>query len=98
MTTPAYFGAMSMWFTEKPPRAMPQKPSESDVTSTPVRTSLASGMSMSETAAPQNPACATLRTGSVSMVAVADLYRDKAAFESKSSKCSTGVTILSLTY
>ena len=35
MTTPAYLGAMSMWFTEKPPRAKPQNPNDSDVISTP---------------------------------------------------------------
>ncbi len=56
MTTPAYFGAMSMWFTEKPPRAKPQKPSDSDVIATPTGTLPASGMSIRAAAAPQNPA------------------------------------------
>lgn len=57
MTTPAYLGAMSMWFTEKPPRAQPQQPRVRDVTRTPCRTPLAMGMRASDPAAPQNPTC-----------------------------------------
>ncbi len=35
MTTPAKRGAMSMWFTEKPPREKPHRPSARVVNATP---------------------------------------------------------------
>ena len=56
MTTPAWRGAMSMWLTEKPPRASPAKPRQVLMPSRPALTLPASGSSSSAAAAPQNPA------------------------------------------
>lgn len=55
MTTPAYLGAMSMWFTLKPPRAKPRQPSVSVTAHTPLHTPGAAGMSMSAIAEVTKP-------------------------------------------
>ncbi len=56
MTTPAWRGAMSMWFTLNPPRARPAAPSTALVAHTPAATPRASGIATSAPAAPQNTA------------------------------------------
>ena len=53
---PAYFGAISIWFTENPPLAKPAKASALVVADTPVPTSVALDMNMSAMAAPTKPA------------------------------------------
>ena len=56
MSSPACAGAMSMWFTENPPRAKAALPSAHVVANTPMRVPLAAAMPMSASAAPQKPA------------------------------------------
>lgn len=53
---PAYLGAMSMWFTEKPPLAKPARPKAQVVAVTPPVTVRALGINMSAMAAPRKPA------------------------------------------
>lgn len=48
MTTPAYLGAMSMWFTEKPPREKPAQPSARVVAATPAPTERAPAQSSAQ--------------------------------------------------
>lgn len=55
MTTPAWRGAMSMWFTEKPPRAKPASPRVALVAASPAVTERAIGIASSAKPAPQNP-------------------------------------------
>ena len=56
MKTPAWRGAMSMWFTLNPPRAIPAIPNVMLVASTPPAAFPARGISSSAPAVPQNPA------------------------------------------
>ena len=56
MTTPAYFGAMSMWLTEKPPLARPAMPKAQVVANTPDTTPTAAGMHSTASAAAEKPA------------------------------------------
>lgn len=56
MTTPAWRGAMSMWLTEKPPRASPAMVSVRVVAAMPCAGPCAAGISISAPAAPANPA------------------------------------------
>ena len=53
---PAYWGAMSMWLTEKPPLAKPARPKAHVVAVTPLVMVRALGINMSATAAPRKPA------------------------------------------
>lgn len=55
MKTPAWRGAMSMWFTLKPPRAKPAAPSARLVAATPPAALPAIGISNNAPAVPQNP-------------------------------------------
>eukprot|EP00967_Tisochrysis_lutea_P058021 scaffold73687_cov14-Tisochrysis_lutea.AAC.1 len=50
ITTPAYFGAMSIWFTLNPPRAKPNAPKVSVVAAIPGSVSEAMGISINATA------------------------------------------------
>lgn len=56
MSMPAWAGAMSMWFTENPPRANAAEPKAAVVAATPARVPCAAAMASSAAAAPQNPA------------------------------------------
>jgi hypothetical protein len=56
ITTPAYLGAMSMWFTLKPPRENPSAASVSVVSATPEGTPVADGMTASAAADATMPA------------------------------------------
>ena len=55
MRGPAYLGAMSMWFTLKPPREKPAMPSSQLTTSKPEYLPKASGMHSSARAVPHSP-------------------------------------------
>lgn len=48
--TPAYFGAMSIWFTLNPPRENPNAPSVRVVAATPQSALVAIGMSIKDPA------------------------------------------------
>jgi hypothetical protein len=66
MTMPAYFGAMSMWFTLKPPRDSPSVPIVSVVASTPLIMPEASGIDITATVADSMPASHTDSGGGIS--------------------------------
>ena len=55
ISMPAYLGAMSIWFTEKPPLAKPARANALVVADMPLATPLACGMNINETAAPTKP-------------------------------------------
>lgn len=56
ITTPAYLGAMSMWFTENPPRASPAHPRVQLLARTPPATPVAAGIIINDAAVPTKPA------------------------------------------
>ena len=62
MTTPAWRGAMSMWLTEKPPRASPAIVNVHVVAAMPCAGPCAAGISISAAAAPTNPAESSRRS------------------------------------
>ena len=53
---PAWAGAMSMWFTEKPPRAKAAKARAAVVARVPPRKVVAAGMASSARLVPKKPA------------------------------------------